>query len=97
MMGTLAVKGLILKILLILAEESSQNFNWFVKNTLSMLHRNIRSLQKNFDSFYNLLPIFKFESKVMFITESWCLDNSRNRNLYKLPNYEIIHQVRKTG
>lgn len=38
----------------------------------------------------------KIEFEVLCITETWSSDNSINDNLYKLPNYKIIHQVRKT-
>ena len=38
----------------------------------------------------------KFEFKVVCITEIWCSDNSMNHNLFKLPRYKSIHQVRKT-
>ena len=59
-----------------------------------MLHLNIRSLQKNFDSLFNLLMTLKFEFKVICITETWCSDN---HNLFKLPQYNSIHQVKRTG
>ena len=49
-----------------------------------MLHVNIRKLQKKFDSFCNLSIKLKFELKVTCITETLCLDNSINQNLYKL-------------
>ena len=64
-----------------------------------MLHLIIRSLQKNFDSLFNLLMTLKFESKVICIKENWCSDNSNsvNRNLFKLQQYKSIHQVRRTG
>ena len=39
----------------------------------------------------------KFEFKVICITETWCSDNSINHNLFKLPQYKSIHQVRRTG
>ena len=39
----------------------------------------------------------KFEFKVICITETWCSDNSMNHNLFKLPQYKSIHQVRRTG
>ena len=41
-------------------EESSQNLNHFDKINFSMLHLNIRSLQKNFDNLCNLLMTLKF-------------------------------------
>ena len=66
-------------------EESTRNLNHFGKSSFSMLHLNIRSLQKNFDSLLNLLMALKFEFKVICIRETWCSDNSMNHNLFKLP------------
>ena len=62
-----------------------------------MLHLNIRSLQKNFDSLCNLLMMLKFEFKVICITETWCSNNSMNYNPFKLLQYKSIHRVSKTG
>ena len=78
-------------------EESPRNLNHFDKSSFSMLHLNIRTLQKNFDSLFSLLMTLKFEFKVICITETWCSDNSMNHNLFKLPQYKSIHQVRRTG
>ena len=78
-------------------EESTRNINHFDKSSFSMLHLNIRSLQKNFDSLFNLLMTLKFEFKVICITETWCSHNSMNHNPFKLPQYKNIHQVRRTG
>ena len=71
-------------------EESSRNLNNFDKSSFSMLHLNIRSLQKNFDSLLNLLMTLKFEFKVTCIT--WCSDNSMNHNLFELTHYKSIHK-----
>ena len=46
-------------------EESTRNLNQFDKGSFSMLHLNIRSLEKNFDSLFNLLMTLKFEFKVI--------------------------------
>ena len=62
-----------------------------------MLHLNIRSLQKNFDSLLSLLMTLKFEFKVICITETWCYDNSMNHSLSELPQYKSIHQGRRAG
>ena len=78
-------------------EESTRSLSHFDKSSLSMLHLNIRSLQKNFDNLFNLLMILKFKFKVICITETWRSDNSMNHNLFKLPQYKSIHQVRRTG
>ena len=78
-------------------KESPRTLNHFDKNSFSILHLNIRSLQKNFDSLCNLLMTLKSDFKVICITEIWCSHNSVNHNLFKLPQYKRIHQVRKTG
>ena len=39
---------------------------------------------------------FKFEFKVICITEIWSSDNSMNHNLFELLQYKSIHQVRRT-
>ena len=46
-------------------EESTRNLNQFDKGIFSMLHLNIRSLEKKFDSLFNLLMTLKFEFKVI--------------------------------
>ena len=46
-------------------EEFTRNLNHFDKRSFSMLHLNIRSLQKNFDRLFNLLMTLKFEFKVL--------------------------------
>ena len=78
-------------------QECSQNLNNFDKTSFSMLHVNIRRLQKNFDSLLNLLMTLKFEFKVICITETWCSNNSMNHNLSELPQYKSTHQVRRSG
>ena len=78
-------------------EEFSQNLNSFDKSSFSLLHLNIRSLQKNFNSLLNLLITLKFEFKVICITETWCSDNAKDHNLFELPQYKYIHQVRRAG
>ena len=40
---------------------------------------------------------FKFEFKVIRITETWSSDNSVNHNLFELLQYKSIHQVRRTA
>ena len=78
-------------------EEFSWNLNHFDKNSFSMLPLNVRRLQKKFNSLCNLLMWIKFEFKVIYVTETWWSDNSVNDNLFKLPKYKNIPQVKKTG
>ena len=76
---------------------SSRKLNHFDKNSFSMLlHIKMRNMQKNFDSLCNQLMTLKFKFKVICIIETWCCDNSMSHNLFKLPQYKSIHQVRKT-
>ena len=77
-------------------EEPSRNLNYFYKSSFTMLHLNIRSLWLNFDSLFNLLMMLRLKFKVIRITETWCSDNAMNHNLFKLPQYKSIHQIRRT-
>ena len=64
-------------------------------NTFSVLHLNIRSMNKNFENFKYMLNMLKYEFKVICITESWCNDESMSTNSnFQLPNYSVIHQMR---
>ena len=63
--------------------------------SFSVLHLNIRGLNKNFGSLKNLLVEINFCFKVICITESCCFDDLHTSNRYQLPNYVSIHQVRK--
>ena len=63
--------------------------------SFSVLHLNIRSLNKNFGSLKNVLVEINFCFKVICITESCCSDDLHTSNRYQLPNYVSIHQVRK--
>ena len=60
----------------------------------SVLHLNIRSLNKNFESLNNLLVEINFCFKVICITESWSSDDLHTNNRYQLPQYVSIYQVR---
>ena len=60
----------------------------------SVLHLNIRSLNKNYESLNNLLVEINFCFKVICITESWCSDDLHTNNRYQLPKYVSIYQVR---
>ena len=72
-------------------EESSRNLNNFDKSSFSMLHLNVRILQKNFENLFNLLMTLKFEFKVICITQTWYSDNSVNHDIFEVPQYKSIH------
>ena len=64
-----------------------------------MLHLNVRSLNKNFESPKELLTTIKIEFKVICLTETCCMDDPKNSSLFNLENYSYrsINQVRKHG
>ena len=78
-------------------EEAATSLKKFNDKTFSVLHLNVRSLNKNFESLKELLTTINFEFKVICLTEMWCTYNQRNETLFNLENYTSINQVRKDG
>ena len=58
-------------------------------NTLTLLHVNVRSLQKNFDSLYDFFQSLKFLPHVICLSETR-LKNQPSTNL-NIPNYGFVH------
>ena len=54
--------------------------------SISILHRNIRSLKKNFDKLVDFLATLSFNFKVICISETWCSSEHNDSDLYKLTN-----------
>ena len=72
----------------------------FVNNSISsdlfsVLHINIRSMQKNFEKFQEFFKTLKFNFSVVCLSETWCnlLDSTKNSN-YRLHGYKSFHQTR---
>ena len=78
-------------------EEAVTSFKKSNDKTFSVLHLNVRSLNKNFESLKGILTTIKFEFKVICLTETWCPNDPRNETLFNLENYTSINQVRKHG
>ena len=69
-----------------------------VTDYFSILHLNIQSIKKNFESFKTFLSSLDFTFGIICFSETWCddLDNF----IYDLPSYTSTHQkrrVRKDG
>ena len=74
---------------------SSQNL---LKNSFSVLHINIRSMNKNFEKLREYLSHAKGNFSVITLTETWCNDDETDKNsLWQLPNYTAIHQIRNSS
>ncbi|XP_065671679.1 uncharacterized protein LOC136089556 [Hydra vulgaris] len=68
---------------------------------LSILHLNIRSLQKNFEKFKQFLFSVKINFQIICLTETWRrVKEIENNSNFQLNNYKVLHQIRdseKTG
>ena len=74
---------------------SSQNL---LKNSFSVLHINIRSMNKNFEKLCAYLSHVKRNFSVVAFTETRCSDDKVDKNsLWQLPNYTAIHQIRNNS
>lgn len=64
------------------------------QNNFSILHLNIRSLNKNFEDFKSFFLSLNFNYGVICLSETWCEDNIINFNTFQIQNYTLIHQER---
>ena len=74
-------------------EEVATKFKKISDKTFSVLHLNVRILIQNFEYLKELLTTIKFEFKVIFLTETWYTDDSRNETLFNLENYTSINMA----
>ena len=65
-------------------------------NDFSILHLNIRSLQKHFDEFKSFLLHLNFTFKVICLSEAW-LHNAKHAASFNLSNYQMINLQRQNG
>ena len=61
------------------------------RNNFSLLHLNIRSLNKNIDDFREFLASFKGSFSVIVLTECWCDETAINNSLLNLENDNSVH------
>ena len=73
--------------------DNLSKFETVSKDSFSLMHVNIRSLNKNFEELKLLLLKVNFQFKIICVTETWC--HSEDINNFQIPNYIVIHQVRK--
>ena len=74
---------------------SSQNL---FKNSFSVLHINIRRMNKNFEKLREYLSHVKGDFSIITFTKTWSSDDKADKNsLWQLPNYTAIHQIRNSA
>ena len=65
------------------------------KQNFSILHLNIRSLQKNFASLKEMMLKINYNFHAICLTETWCRNKDYEKNSnFQIPNYTPIHQPR---
>jgi hypothetical protein len=62
---------------------------------LTILHVNVRSLNKNLDNLLILLKLLKFHFSIIAISESW--ETELNVDLFHIPGYEKVSALRQNG
>ena len=78
----------------ILPEEFQNFLDDDISESLSILHLNIRSIKKIFETFKNFLSTLNYNFSIICFSETW-LDETKNENSnYELPGYYSIHQIR---
>ena len=77
-------------------EEFNSTCNNLSHQEFSLLHLNIRSLHKNFDSFETFLSTLNnFQFSLIGLTETWLHSNSPP--LFNIENYKLLRQDRTVG
>ena len=67
-------------------------------DNLSLIHVNISSMNSNFEKLHDLLLSCSSSFNIICVTETWSTDNDiKNNSNFHLPNFDFIHQERKTG
>ena len=59
---------------------------------VSVLHLNIRSINKNFENFKMFLSNLNFSFSTICFSETWLNDSNVDNSNYELPNYVSVHQ-----
>ncbi|XP_065681549.1 uncharacterized protein LOC136095198 [Hydra vulgaris] len=65
-------------------------------SNFSLLHLNIRSINKNFENLKLMLNNIKNKFSIICLTETWCHRDTINSN-FQLSGYKSIHQPRENG
>ena len=78
--------------------EIREGFECLCKNGFPVLHVNIRSINKNSETFKNFYSKLNCTFSVICFSETWATDNSIcNDSNFQIENYTVWHQVRESG
>ena len=78
--------------------EIGEGFQCLCKSGFFVLHVNIRSINKNFETFKNFYSKLNCMFRMICFSETWATDNSIcNVSNFQIENYTVLHQVRESG
>ena len=78
--------------------EIHESFERLSKNRLSVLHINIRSINKTFETLKHFYCTLNCTFSVICFLETYATDNSICKDTnFQIENYTALHQVRKSG
>lgn len=69
--------------------ENFANNMTFLNNNFNILHLNIRSIRKNFDSFLVFISQIKLNAQVIVLSETWL--SSKDGSPFLIPGYKTYH------
>ena len=78
----------------LMPDKFKTSFEDFSKNSFSVLHLNIKSINKNFEAFSEFYSKLNHVFSVICFSETWAREENINKNsTFQLKNYNVIHQV----
>ena len=65
---------------------------------LSLIHVNIKSMNSNFETLYDLLLNCSYFFNIICVTETWSTNKDlKDNSNFHFPNLDFMHQERKTS
>ena len=81
----------------LMPDKFKTNFKDFSKNSFSVVHLNIRSINKNFEVFTEFYLKLNYIFSVICFSETWASEENISKNsTFQLKNYNVFHQVRNS-
>ena len=76
--------------------ELKENLENFKQKSFSVPHLNIRSRNKNFESFREFLDSLCFSFSAICLSEAWCQPHETSNSNLQIPGYVSLRQTRKS-
>ena len=77
------------------SNEVKENFKNFQRKSFSVLHLNIRSMNKNFESFSEFLDLLGFSFNAVCLSGKQCQPHETSNSNLQMPGYVSLHQPSK--